>query len=256
MAGVFTIPKLVARPKNFSANIPTFEWSEFIRNEVLGVGSFGDVYCGRYEKQNDLVTVKLLRENREIKRLFLKEARLLHRIKDHKNIASFLAFCAEPYAIMMEHVVFDFSIFGVDKKVHSLSDLLRFVDDRLDFSYLKNFQSKIARDILDGLSYLHENGVVHRDLKHDNVLVSNQHYVGETEESARAAQFAQNPVICKLADFGESRASYLQTQTLTSSHTNRVNRGTPVFMAPEHHLQPSSSASLEDLKKQIYGLTV
>ena len=91
---------------------------------------------------------------------------------------------------MMEHIFFNFSIFHVDKKVHSLSDLLRFVDDRLDFSYLKNFQPKIARDILNGLSYLHENGVVHRDLKPDNVLVSNHHYLGETEESARAAQFA------------------------------------------------------------------
>ena len=73
MAGVFTIPKLVAHPKNLSANIPTFEWSEFTCNEVLGVGSFGDVYCGCYEKQNDLVTVKLLPgENREIKCLFFK----------------------------------------------------------------------------------------------------------------------------------------------------------------------------------------
>ena len=72
MAGVFTIPKLVIRPKKISAtDIPTFEWREFTRNEVLGVGSFGDVYCGRYEKQSALVTVKLLRgENREIKRLF------------------------------------------------------------------------------------------------------------------------------------------------------------------------------------------
>ena len=38
---------------------------------------------------------------------------------------------------------------------------------------------------------------------------------------------------------------------------NRVDCGTPVFMAPELHLQPSSSVSLEDLKKAdiwAYGL--
>ena len=64
-------------------------------------------------------------------------------------------------------------------------------------------------------------------------------------------------MICKLADFSDSWASYLQTQTLASSHTNQVDRGTPVFVAPELHWQPSSSVSLEDKKPPdiwAYGL--
>ena len=260
MADLFTIPKLTVRNENLNVNVPTFKWDEFTRKEELGIGSFGSVYCGKYEKREEPVTVKVLRvQNRESKRLFVKEARLLHNLKGHKNIATFLAFCVEPHAIMMEYLYFDFGLFGVDKKVSSMNELLHFIDDHLDFTTLKSFQPKIARDIADGLCYLHEQGVVHRDLKPDNILVTNQHYLFVNEEKPRAELFANNPVTCKLADFGESRASYLQTQTLVSSQTHRVDRGTVVFMAPELHHQPLKPVSHEDLKKAdiwAYGLVM
>ena len=141
----------------------------------------------------------------------MKEARLLHRLPGHKNIASFIAFCAEPFAIMIEHVYFDFTVFGIEKTVTDLSEFLRFVDEKLEFSPLKHCPLEIARDVAKGLCFLHSNGIVHRDLKPSNILVTNQHYLGQLPEKEQSCRFAESPIKCKLADFGESRATYLQT---------------------------------------------
>jgi len=62
-------------------------------------------------------------ESAEAKRRFEKEAGILNTVKGHRNVAEFLRFCQDPYAIMMEYSCFDLSPFGVDKKV-SLKILL------------------------------------------------------------------------------------------------------------------------------------
>ena len=249
MTSEFVIPKLTVRRESTITDVPTFKWLDFSSKEELGMGSFGSVYRGQCSNRDNVVVKVLRGQNRESKRLFLKEARLLHSLNGHKNIVSFFSFCEEPYAIMLEYLCFDFAVFGVNKKVTSLGDLLHFIDDQLDVSALKKFQPKIARDIADGLCYLHNNCIVHRDLKPENILVSNQHYSEKLEDSYRNAEFAKNPIICKLSDFGESRATYLQTQTLVQSRTHRANRGTPVYMAPELHLHPANSLNHNDLVK-------
>ncbi|XP_028391896.1 calcium-dependent protein kinase 2-like [Dendronephthya gigantea] len=250
MTNEFVFPKLSVRECRAAIDIPSFSWRDFTNKEELGMGSFGSVYRGQYNSNNDDVVVKVLRgHNRESKRLFLKEARLLSKLKGHKNISSFIAFCTEPYAIMLEYLCFDFTVFEVNKKVTSLGEFLHFIDEQLDVHALRKCQTKIARDIADGLCYLHSNGVVHRDLKPENILVSNQHYTSELEESARNEKFSSNPILCKLSDFGESRATNLQTQTLVQSQTNRLNRGTPVYMAFELHSHPTKALTHDDLKK-------
>ena len=45
------------------------------------------------------------------------------------------------------------------------------------------------------------------------------------------------PIKAKLADFGESQATHLQTQHLVRSRTSRIDPGTPVYMPPEIHLK-------------------
>ena len=90
-----------------------------------------------------------------------------------------------------------------------------------------------AEDVALGLQYLHQKGLAHRDLKPSNVLVSNQHYCHLTnQEDIENISFA-TPLICKLTDFGESRSREFQTNTILTSKTSRINRGTPAFMAPE-----------------------
>jgi serine/threonine protein kinase len=66
-----------------------------------------------------------------------------------------------------------------------------------------------TRQILEGLEYLHHNGIVHRDIKGGNILVDDVGHV-------------------KLADFGASQKMAMgETQATTEI------KGTPYFMAPE-----------------------
>jgi len=67
-----------------------------------------------------------------------------------------------------------------------------------------------TRDILEGLSYLHSVGVLHRDLKADNILVDPQ---GR----------------CKISDFGISK----KTEDIYKNETNTAMMGSIFWMAPE-----------------------
>jgi serine/threonine protein kinase len=73
---------------------------------------------------------------------------------------------------------------------------------------------KFAWDCAKGMNFLHNSGIVHRDLKSDNLLV--------VSTNIHAA------VVCKLTDFGTSKA------VSPSAHPNlTAGIGTPVYMAPE-----------------------
>ena len=157
---------------------------------------------------------------------------------------------------MLEYVCFDFSPFSddIDKKVHSLREFLGFVDKQAALESFNQcgFFTKIAKDVASGLCYLHSKDIVHRDLKTADVLVSNQHYSNMTSEEDFSKALQENPIMCKVTDFGESRSRLVQTAPVVHSRTQRLNRGTPVFLAPEAFLsQPEAgmSFSISDTKK-------
>ncbi|MGZ6660991.1 MAG: protein kinase domain-containing protein [Solirubrobacteraceae bacterium] len=76
-----------------------------------------------------------------------------------------------------------------------------------------NEAARILRDVLSALAYAHEHGVVHRDIKPDNVLLTGNHAV--------------------VADFGVAKALSASTNPGSSLTSLGVALGTPAYMSPE-----------------------
>ncbi len=88
---------------------------------------------------------------------------------------------------------------------------------------------RILRDVADALAYAHAHGVVHRDIKPDNILISGRHAV--------------------VTDFGVAKA--VSAASGSSSATSLgVALGTPAYMAPE---QAAADPSV-DYRADIYAL--
>ena len=87
------------------------------RSRILWFG-----FCGEKNSEKVLIN-KQLGEDEKEKRLFLKEAKILHGIKSEDNV-KFKAVCMEPCAMMLEYLFFDFAPFGGSEIVSSLDQFL------------------------------------------------------------------------------------------------------------------------------------
>jgi eukaryotic-like serine/threonine-protein kinase len=92
--------------------------------------------------------------------------------------------------------------------------------------------TRILRDVLSALSYAHEHGVVHRDIKPDNVLLMGQHAV--------------------VADFGLAKALNASTNPGSSLTSVGVTLGTPAYMSPEQAVADPNT----DYRTDIYSVGV
>jgi serine/threonine protein kinase len=86
---------------------------------------------------------------------------------------------------------------------------------------------RILRDTLSALSYAHEHGVVHRDIKPDNILLTDQHAV--------------------VADFGVAKALSASTNPGSSLTSLGVALGTPAYMSPEQAAADPTTDHRSDL---------
>ena len=122
----------------------------------------------------------------------------------------------QPSAIMFEYVSFSFSPFETVREIRRLDGFLRFVD-YFSAKKMELFFPKISLDLIDRFQFLHNNGIAHRDLKPGNILVSNKHYANMTDAAELNMTIKNNPIQCKLTDFGESRSLIHQTKTVLAT---------------------------------------
>ncbi|GAX12117.1 mitogen-activated protein kinase kinase kinase [Fistulifera solaris] len=174
-------------------NIQRGEW---VLGSKLGSGAFGVVHVGMNTATGSLMAVKSIRMENVPMEDVRREIELLKSL-DHPNIVVYHG--AEMDAKYL-HIFQEWVPGG------SLCSMLdKFGPFRLPV--LKSYLSQI----LKGLAYLHQQRVMHRDLKGSNVLVNDAGVV-------------------KLADFGSSKRFEGSEGNMLLSLTMR---GTPYFMAPE-----------------------
>ncbi|CAG8489663.1 3656_t:CDS:10 [Paraglomus occultum] len=180
----------------------------WIKGELIGKGTFGKVYLALNVSTSEMIAVKQIElpktkadrlSERQINlvKSFYAEIELL-KVLDHEHIVQYLGYdeCGDTVNIFLEYV--NGGSIGTCLRIHG-----RFVEP-----VVKSF----TRQILLGLEYLHGKGILHRDIKADNILVD--------EEGC-----------CKISDFGISKKS--DHAFAYDNISNMSLQGTIFWMAPE-----------------------
>ncbi|MEV7069946.1 serine/threonine-protein kinase [Streptomyces sp. NPDC093990] len=201
--------------------------SRYTANQILGRGSAGTVWLG--EGPEGPVAVKLLREDlasdQELVGRFVQERTALLGL-DHPHVVS----------------VRDLVVDGNDLAL--VMDLVRGTDLRTRLDREKRLAPEaavaIVADVADGLAAAHAKGVVHRDVKPENILLDMQGPLGPG---------GAHPAL--LTDFGVAKL-------IDSPRRTRATKiiGTPDYLAPEivEGLPPRASVDIYALATVLYEL--
>uniref|UniRef100_A0A8C2BN71 non-specific serine/threonine protein kinase n=1 Tax=Cyprinus carpio TaxID=7962 RepID=A0A8C2BN71_CYPCA len=193
--------------------------------EVVGTGTYGQVYKGRHVKTGQLAAVKVMEVTEEEEDEIKLEINMLKTHSHHRNIATYYgAFVKKSPAGQDDQLWLVMEYCGAG----SVTDLLK----KTKGSCLKeDWISYICREVLRGLLHLHSHHVIHRDIKGQNVLLT------------------ENAEI-KLVDFGVS------AQLDRTIGRRNTFIGTPYWMAPEVIACDENPDSTYDYRSDVWSLGI
>lgn len=213
-----------APSRNVSLEEIRMNSEDLLEKQDLDAGGFGMVsLC--FHRRHGLVVLKTVYtgpQRTEYNDSLLAEGKIMHRL-NHDRILKLLGLILEDgnYSLVMEYM-----------KKGNLMNVLKTVT--VPFSV----KARFIMEIIEGMCYLNEQHVIHKDLKPDNILVDDDFHI-------------------KIADLGV--ASFKAWSKLTKEETNRqrklksstgpkTNAGTLFFMAPEHlksvHARPTEKSDV------------
>lgn len=169
--------------------------------KVIGRGAYSEVYLARDQQRNELCAIKVLeRSNAEHAKLIDRELEVL-RLLNHQNIVQI------------------FDIFDSARETFVVMEFLaggELLDMITESDHLPEKTSQhVIREVLQAVNYLHARGIVHRDVKPENILCVNRGH----------------PLLVKLTDFGLSKS--VGVAEVESNRVMRSQCGTAYYLAPE-----------------------
>ena len=185
---------------------------------LVGQGQFGRVYCASHRKTGHLFALKELDRQRFPTHQFLRELRFLLSLH-HPNIVTCHAL---EHTQTTRYLVLDYCEGGT----------LRSLMEEVRLAPLHSLQLMI--DVLSGLTHAHELGIVHCDIKPENILLNLRSH-GWT---------------ARISDFGIARLNQ-------EARFRTGNTGSPAYMAPERFYgQYSYASDLYSVGILLYELLV
>eukprot|EP00794_Sanderia_malayensis_P008551 gene8551-9464_t len=117
--------------------------------------------------------------------------------------------------------------FGDPAPTHLPEELLQNTDSVYEFNGFKEANNVISSHKVNGVRYLHANGIVHRDLMSADVLLGNERFMQLTSENyIQRWQSGDSPLSCKLTDFGEGQSQLIQINSMLALNAKHIDRRT------------------------------
>ena len=207
---------------------------------LIGSGGMANVYKAYDEQEGRTVAIKMLkaehREDTEFLRRFEREAKAVITLS-HPNIV-------QSYDV------------GVDEKGVSFI-VLEYVHGQTLKEYIKSktYLSpketvNIASKVLDALGHAHEMGIIHRDVKPQNVIISDDGLVKLTDfgiardATSTTRTFAGTNVIGSAHYISPEQAQFLETRKF------QINEIARIFRVPPHMVGDLEKSSFSNIEQQ------
>ncbi|XP_056289577.1 TRAF2 and NCK interacting kinase b isoform X10 [Pseudoliparis swirei] len=193
--------------------------------ELVGNGTYGQVFKGRHVKTGQLAAIKVMDVTGDEEEEIKAEINMLKKYSHHRNIATYYgAFVKKNPPGMDDQLWLVMEFCGAG----SITDLVKNTKGN---TLKEEWIAYVCREILRGLTHLHQHKVIHRDIKGQNVLLT---------ENAEV----------KLVDFGVSA----QLDRTVGRRNTFI--GTPYWMAPEVIACDENPDATYDFKSDLWSLGI